>query len=79
MISASKNIVFELNKGLELNDDNYETLTLKVQYVLEKQEALKAIYYVLNEPEDGTRFNVGVIVKLIMPGRKMTLLLALRC
>ncbi|XP_059302782.1 uncharacterized protein LOC132054827 [Lycium ferocissimum] len=53
MTTASKNIVVELNKGLKLNGDNYETWSLKVQYVLEEQEALEAINNVMNEPEDG--------------------------
>ncbi|XP_070020664.1 uncharacterized protein [Nicotiana sylvestris] len=52
MTTASKNIVAELNKGLKLNGDNYETWSLKVQYVLEDQEALEAINNVMNEPEE---------------------------
>ena len=53
MTTASKNIVAELNKRLKLNGDNYETWSLKVQYVLEEQEALEAINNVMNKPEEG--------------------------
>ncbi|XP_070005383.1 uncharacterized protein [Nicotiana sylvestris] len=53
MTTTSKNIVAELNKGLKLNGDNYETWSLKVQYVLEEQEALEAINNVMNEHEEG--------------------------
>ncbi|XP_070032112.1 uncharacterized protein [Nicotiana tomentosiformis] len=52
MTTTTKNIVVELNKGLKLNGDNYEIWSLKVQYVLEEQEALEAINNVMNEPEE---------------------------
>lgn len=39
---------------MKLNGDNYETWSLKVQYVLEEQEALEAINIVMDEPEEGT-------------------------
>ncbi|XP_070056487.1 uncharacterized protein [Nicotiana tomentosiformis] len=52
MTTVSKNIVAEINKGLKLNGDNYETWSLKVQYVLKEQEALEAINNVMNEPEE---------------------------
>ena len=53
MSSASKNIVAELNKGEKLNGDNYEIWSMKIQYVLEEQEALEALNVVLDEPEVG--------------------------
>ena len=36
----AKNIMVELNKGEKLNDDSYEIWSMKIQYVLEEQEAL---------------------------------------
>ena len=54
MASATKNIVAELNKGEKLNGDNYEIWSLKIQYVLEEQEALEALNQIMEEPEDGT-------------------------
>ena len=53
MASASKNIVAELNKGEKLDGDNYEIWHMKIQYVLEEQEALEALNLVMVEPEDG--------------------------
>ena len=53
MASASKNIVAELNKGEKLNGDNYEIWSMKIQYVLEEQEALEALNIIMEEPEDG--------------------------
>ena len=53
MSSASKNIVAELNKGEKLNGDNYEIWSMKIQYVLEEQEALEVLNIVLDEPEAG--------------------------
>ena len=53
MSSASKNIIAELNKGEKLNGDNYEIWSMKIQYVLEEQEALEALNIVLDEPEIG--------------------------
>ena len=41
MATAAKNIMDELNKGEKLNGDNYEIWSMKVQYVLEEQEALE--------------------------------------
>ena len=52
MASASKNIVAELNKGEKLNGDNYEIWSMKIQYVLEEQEALEALNIIMEEPED---------------------------
>ena len=54
IVTSSKNIIDELNKGEKLNEYNYEILSLKIQYVLEEQEALKVLNHVLDEPEDGT-------------------------
>ena len=53
MSSASKNIIVELNKGEKLNGDNHEIWSMKIQYVLEEQEALEALNIVLDEPEAG--------------------------
>lgn len=36
MTSTSKNIVVELNKREKLNGENYEILSIKIQYVLEE-------------------------------------------
>ena len=46
-----KNIITELNKGEKLNGDNYNIWHLKIQYVLEEQDALEAITNVMNEPQ----------------------------
>ena len=53
MASASKNIVAELNKGEKLNGDNYEIWSMKIQYVLEKQEAFEVLNFIMNEHEEG--------------------------
>ncbi|MBW0583023.1 hypothetical protein O181_122738 [Austropuccinia psidii MF-1] len=54
MASATKSIVAELNKGEKLNGDNYEIWHMKIQYVLEEQEALEALNLTMVEPEEGT-------------------------
>ena len=43
MTSATKNIVAKLNKREKLNGDNYEIWSMKIQYVLEEQEALEVL------------------------------------
>ena len=43
MKNAAKNIVAELNKGEKLNGDNYTIWSMKIQYVLEEQEALEVL------------------------------------
>ena len=53
MAPASKNIVAELNKGENLNGDNYKIWIMKIQYVLEEQEALEVLNFIMNEPEEG--------------------------
>ena len=53
MASAAKNIVAELKRGEKLNGDNYEVWSMKIQYVLEEQEALEVLKMSLIEPEDG--------------------------
>ena len=40
MTTATKSVVAELNKDLKLNGNNYEVLSMKIQYVLEEQEVL---------------------------------------
>ena len=49
----AKNIVVELNKGEKLNGDNYEILSMKIQYVLEEQEALEVLQMFMTELEQG--------------------------
>ena len=53
MATSCKNIIVELNKDEKLNTDNYEIWSLKIQYVLEEQEALEVLNHVLDKPEDG--------------------------
>ena len=53
MTSATKSVVAELNKNLKLNDDNYEVWSMKIQYVIEKQEAIDAFTTIIDEPESG--------------------------
>ena len=53
MSITSKNIIFELNKGEKLNGNNYEIWSMKIQYVLEEQEAFEALNTVLDEPKAG--------------------------
>ena len=48
---ALKNIIADLNKGENLNGDNYNIWHLKIQYVLEEQEVLKTINAEMEEPQ----------------------------
>ena len=50
---ASKNIIAELNKGEKLNGDSYDIWHLKMQYVLDEQEALEVVNNVMEEPKVG--------------------------
>lgn len=43
-----------LTKMKKLNGDNYEIWSMKIQYVLEEQEAFKALNVIMLVPEDGT-------------------------
>ena len=43
MTTVVKNTVAELNKGEKLNGDSYKIWSMKIQYVLEEQEALKLL------------------------------------
>lgn len=43
MSTGTKNIVDELNKSDKPNGNNYEIWSMKIQYVLENQEALEAL------------------------------------
>ena len=54
IISASKNIITELNKGEKPNGDNFEIWSMKIQYVLEEQEVLEVLTMSMDEPEEGT-------------------------
>ena len=49
MVSISKNIVTELNKGKKLNGDNYNIWHRKVLYILEEQETLEALNNTLSK------------------------------
>ena len=49
---ATKNIIAKLNKGEKLNGNNYNIWHLKMQYNLEKQDALEVITNVMNKPQD---------------------------
>ena len=53
MKNAAKNIVAELNKGEKLNGDNYTIWSMKIQYVLEEQEALEVLKMSILELEQG--------------------------
>lgn len=53
MASASKNIVAELHKGIKLSGDKFEIWSMKIQYVLEEQEAHEVLTETLEEPEEG--------------------------
>ena len=55
----SKNIVIELNKGEKLNKDNYEIRSMKIQYVLEDQEALEVLNMFMTEPKQGNTTQHG--------------------
>ena len=70
MATASKNIIAELNKSKKPNGDNYEIWSLKIQYVLEEQEALEVLNHVLDEPKMAPRPNIIGTVRLIKPERK---------
>ena len=43
MAIAAKNIVAELNKDENLNGNNYKIWSMKIQYVIEEQEALEVL------------------------------------
>ena len=51
MATYAKNIVVELNKGEKLNGENYEIWSMKIQYVLEEQEALEVLQMSMTETE----------------------------
>ena len=42
-MASSKNIVVELNKGENLNGDNYDIWHRKFQYILEEQETFETL------------------------------------
>ena len=50
MTTATKSIVSELNKDNKLDGDNYYIWAMKVQYVLEKQEAQDSLESIMVEP-----------------------------
>ena len=51
MAFTSKNTIVKLNKGEKLNGNNYSIWSMEMQYVLDKQDAFKAINIELNELE----------------------------
>ena len=53
MVTDAKNIVVELNNGEKLNEDKYRIWSLKIQYILEEQEALEILNMFMVEPEQG--------------------------
>ena len=53
MLTATKNIIVDLNKGEKLNGDNYEIWHRKVRYILEEQETLETMNHIMQEPEQG--------------------------
>ena len=51
---VSKSIVVELNKcNKKLNGKNYHVWHLKIQYVLEEQEALEVVNQIMNDISEG--------------------------
>ena len=48
---APKNIVAKLNKSEKMNGDNYYIWSMKIQYVLEEQEALEVLNIVMTKPK----------------------------
>ena len=42
-MTATKNIITDLNQGEKLNEKNYDVWHRKTQYVLEEQDMLEAI------------------------------------
>lgn len=53
MATVRNSVVAELNKDIKLNDDNYEVWSMKIQYVIEKPEALETLTAILEELEEG--------------------------
>ncbi|OMO72888.1 hypothetical protein COLO4_27409 [Corchorus olitorius] len=51
---AAKNIIADLNKGEKLNGDNYNIWHWKVQYILEEQQVLEILNFVIVEPKQGS-------------------------
>ena len=54
MASTAKNIVVKLNRGEKPNGDNCEIWSMKIQYVLEEQEALEVLKMSLTGLKDRT-------------------------
>lgn len=72
MASTSKTIIAYINKGDKLNENNYEIWSIKIQYVFEELETLKALslVLVLEILERATRTIIGETVGHIMLGIK---------
>ena len=52
-MTATKNIIADLNQGDKLNEKNYDVWHRKIQYVLEEQDMPKTITQPMIEPEQG--------------------------
>lgn len=50
---TSKSFIAYLNKGEKLNGDNYDIQNHKIWYVLDEQNALEGINYVMSQPKYG--------------------------
>ena len=51
MTIVAKKIMAKLNKGEKLNGNNYDIWSMKIQYVLEEQQALEVLKMSMLEPE----------------------------
>ena len=51
---AFKGIVAELNKGKKLDGENYNIWHCKIQHVLNEQEVLETLTYLLSKPDKGS-------------------------
>ena len=50
-MAAVKSLVADLNKGEKLTEQNYDTWSRKVQYILEDQELLEVLTQSMQPPE----------------------------
>ena len=51
---AFKGIVAELNKGKKLDGENYNIWHCKIQHVLNEQEVMETLTYLLSKPDKGS-------------------------
>lgn len=78
MTTSNKNVIYELNKGLKLNDYNYGIWSLKIQYVLEVEETLEAITCVMKELDADT-ITIDVNMLSTLTGKREIVLLVSLC